>query len=238
MVVPAWNEQECVARTLGEIRTAVPDVDLVVVDDGSTDTTAQCARAVGVDVIELPYNLGVGGAVRAGFRYAVRHDYDAVVQVDADGQHDPKEIPRLLERLSDADLVIGARFAERGDYVVRGPRRWAVVLLAKILSAIVGERLTDTTSGFRASGRAATELFSMNYPVEYLGDTVESLVIAARSGCKVAQVPVRMRTRQAGVPSHRPGKAAIYLLRANLALAVALVRRRSPVPLAEERSAL
>lgn len=228
VVVPAWNEEDCVADTVREIETAVPSADVVVVDDGSTDATALRARAAGADVIELPYNLGVGGAMRAGFRYAVRNGYDAVVQVDADGQHNPTSIPELLKKLEGSDVVIGARFADADDtYLARGPRRWAMSLLAVTLSKVAKTRLTDTTSGFRASGKSAMELFAREYPVEYLGDTVESLVIAVRSGCRVAQVPVQMRPRQGGTPSHNPWKASIYLMRANLALALALVRRRS-----------
>jgi glycosyltransferase involved in cell wall biosynthesis len=226
VVVPAWNEEACVASTVHEIRAAVPAADIVVVDDGSTDRTARQARFAGADVIQLPYNLGVGGAMRAGFRYGIRHDYDAVVQVDADGQHDPREIPVLLDALRDADVVVGARFADPGDpYRVRGPRRWAMTVLARTLSRLTGTRLTDTTSGFRGSGRAALEVFARYYPVEYLGDTVESLVIATRAGCRVTQVPVHMRPRRGGTASHNPLKALVYLLRANLALGLALIRR-------------
>lgn len=133
--------------------TALPEADVLVVDDGSTDRTAEIAAGAGARVLSLPYNLGVGGAMRAGYRYAVRRGYDIGVQVDGDGQHDPTEIAQLLGRLTDADLVIGARFAERGQYAVRGPRAWAMWLLAKALSMITGARLTDTTSGFRAANR-------------------------------------------------------------------------------------
>jgi glycosyltransferase involved in cell wall biosynthesis len=238
VVVPAWNEESCVADTIHEIRSAVPHADIIVVDDGSTDRTAHRARHAGADVIELSYNLGVGGAMRAGFRYAERHNYDTVIQVDADGQHDPQELPALLEKLAEGyDVVIGARFAERGEYKVRGPRKWAMVLIAKVLSRITGTRLTDATSGFKASGSRAIALFADHYPAEYLGDTIEALVIAARTGCRVAQVPVHMRCRRGGVPSHSPVKSAVYLFRAMLALAMALVRRYPQrVPAIGERS--
>jgi glycosyltransferase involved in cell wall biosynthesis len=226
VVVPAWNEEACVGGTVREVRAAVPAADIVVVDDGSTDRTAQQARLAGADVIQLPYNLGVGGAMRAGFRYGIRHGYDALVQVDADGQHNPEEIPALLDALRDADVVVGARFADPGDlYHVHGPRRWAMTVLARTLSRITGTRLTDSTSGFRCSGRAAMEIFARYYPAEYLGDTVESLVIATRAGCRVTQVPVRMRPRRGGAPSHNPAKALVYLMRANVALGLALIRR-------------
>jgi glycosyltransferase involved in cell wall biosynthesis len=176
-------------------------------------------------VCRLPFNLGVGGAMRAGYRYALRHGYDVAVQVDADGQHDPAYVPRLVARLADADLVIGARFAGEGDYPVRGPRRWAMRLLAATLSRLARTRLTDVTSGFRAANARAIEVFATHYPAEYLGDTVESLVIALRTGCTVAQEPVAMRSRTAGVASQTPVKAALYLARAVIALTLALVRR-------------
>lgn len=226
VIVPAWNEEISVGRTVAEILRTNPQVDVLVVDDGSGDRTAQRAAAAGARVAQLPFNLGVGGAMRTGYRYAQRHDYDVAVQIDADGQHDPSFLPALLERLEDADIVIGARFARDGDnYQVRGPRRWAMVLLAKVLSRISRTRLTDTTSGFRAANRRAIAVFGAHYPAEYLGDTVESLVIAVRTGCKVTQEPVDMRVRVAGQASQSPFKSTIYLLRAVVALGLALVRR-------------
>ncbi|TNC29622.1 glycosyltransferase family 2 protein [Amycolatopsis alkalitolerans] len=225
IIVPAWNEEPCIGRTIHEIRTALPDLDVLVVDDGSTDGTVAAARQAGATVLELPYNLGVGGAMRAGFRYALRRGYHTAVQVDADGQHDPREVPALLAKLDEADIVIGARFDEDGGYRVRGPRRWAMVVLAKVISRLARTKLTDTTSGFRATGPRALPLFARYYPAEYLGDTVESLVIALRAGCRVTQVTARMRPRSDGRPSHRPIKAGVYLFRAGFALLLALVRR-------------
>jgi glycosyltransferase involved in cell wall biosynthesis len=225
VLMPAWNEELGVGTVVKEVQAALPDADVLVIDDGSTDRTAEVATGAGARVLSLPYNLGVGGAMRAGYRYATRSGYGYSVQVDADGQHDPAEIPRLLDQLADADLVIGARFAQRGSYQVAGPRGWAMWLLARTLSGITGVRLTDTTSGFRACNRTAMALFARHYPAEYLGDTVESLVIAHRAGCRIAQVPVHMRPRANGVPSHSAGKAAVYLGRACLALVLALVRR-------------
>lgn len=226
IVVPAWNEERNVGDTVREIRAATPDLPVLVVSDGSTDRTAQVAGAAGALVLELPFNLGVGGAMRAGFRYAVRHGFTAAVQVDADGQHDPTEVPALLDKLADADVVIGARFSTGDDgYRVRGPRKWAMVVLSKILSRLAKTRLTDATSGFKATGGRALPVFAEHYPVEYLGDTIESLVIALRSGCVVTQVPARMRPRRGGAPSHRPIKSMIYLFRAGFALLLALIRR-------------
>ncbi|HEY0645083.1 MAG TPA: glycosyltransferase family 2 protein [Nocardioides sp.] len=225
VVIPAWNEAGVIGSTIAEVRRARPDVDLLVVDDGSGDGTAAVAEAAGALVARLPYNLGVGGAMRTGYRYAMRHDYDVVVQIDADGQHDPTYLPQLLAGLEDSDVVIGARFAGEGDYAARGPRRWALRMLAAVLSRLAGTRLTDVTSGFRVANRKAVRVFADHYPAEYLGDTVESLVIALRVGCTVSQTPVHMRPRTIGTASQSPLRAATYLVRAVAALGLALVRR-------------
>jgi len=226
VVVPAWNEQETLPAVIAELRGCVPDADVLVVNDGSTDHTSEVAWAAGARVLDLPINLGVGGAMRAGYKFAARHDYDITVQVDADGQHDPRDVAALMAALAteSADVVIGARFAGAGSYAVRGPRRWAMTVLSATLSRIAGTRLTDTTSGFRASNRRAIVLFAAEYPAEYLGDTIESLVIACRAGLRVRQVGVHMRSRAGGSPSHSPVKAALFLGRALLALVIALSR--------------
>ena len=225
VVIPALNEEQSVGQVVKEVYAARSDATVLVVDDGSTDTTREVARAAGAHVLSLPYNLGVGGALRAGFRFAERRGFDVVVQVDGDGQHEPSEIDQLVGGLESADLVIGARFAGKGDYEARGLRRLAMWLLARSLSRRAGTALTDTTSGFRAFNRRTVELFARDYPAEYLGDTVEALVIASRAGCRVVQVPVSMRPRTTGTPSHRPVKAAIHLARTLLALLMARLRR-------------
>ena len=164
--------------------------------------------------------------MRLGFRYAVERDYDTVLQIDADGQHDPAFAPQLLERIeAGADLVIGARFAGVGEYPARGPRRWAMTVLSKSLSRLAGTRLTDTTSGMRATSRPLVELFARQYPMDYLGDTVETLAMAARRGFRIEQVPVAMRVRETGKPSHAVGMSTVYLGRAFVVLVLALIRR-------------
>jgi len=225
IVVPAWNEEQAVGETVREIYSVLPMIDVLVVDDGSSDRTAEVARAAGAKVLELSYNLGVGGAMRAGFRYAVRHGYTAAVQVDADGQHDPNDLPVLLAKLSEADIVIGSRFEEGHDYAVRGPRKWAMAMLSWVFSRMARTKLTDTTSGFRACDRELINLFADWYPVEYLGDTVETLVRTLRLGYRVSQIPVAMRRRTTGTPSQSPLKAMLYLARAFFTLFLALARR-------------
>src|SRR5215207_4246845 len=183
IVMPAFNEEEAVGQVVAEVFAKLPGAAVVVIDDGSADATAQIATAAGATVITLPFNLGVGGAMRVGFKYALQRGFRYVVQVDSDGQHDPAGVPALLAELqAGADIVLGARFAGEGDYAAHGPRRWAMNILASTISRLAGTRLTDTTSGFRASGPRAIGLFAKHYPAEYLGDTIESLVIALRAG--------------------------------------------------------
>ncbi|MDR7189102.1 glycosyltransferase involved in cell wall biosynthesis [Microbacterium sp. BE35] len=234
IVMPAFNEEEAIGAVVREVRASLPGVRCVVVDDGSKDATISVAEAAGADVLRLPFNLGVGGAMRLGFKFAVENGFDAVVQIDSDGQHDPSAVPELLTHLDTADIVIGARFAGVGDYQAHGVRRFAMRIIAGVLSRTARTKLTDTTSGFKACGPRAIALFAENYPAEYLGDTIEALVIAARAGCRIVQVPVAMRVRAGGRPSHNPVKAAVYLMRAFLALGFAYLR---PAPVMIERGA-
>ncbi|MDI9627822.1 MAG: glycosyltransferase family 2 protein [Acidobacteriota bacterium] len=235
VIIPAWNEEEAIGATIAEVVAELPEVDLIVVDDGSTDRTVEVAEAAGARVLSLPYNLGVGGAMRCGYNYAQLFGYDQAIQLDADGQHDPRNVRTVLAGLEHANISIGARFAGRGDYEVRGPRKWAMSMLAGIVSSLAKTKLTDITSGFRAADRVAIAQYVKHYPVEYLGDTVDSLVVAIRSGLTVTQVAVEMRPRRAGTPSNNPYKAAIYLFRSMFALLVALTRR--PVKLTDEEDA-
>ncbi|MGO4487759.1 glycosyltransferase family 2 protein [Microbacterium sp. 2RAF4] len=233
IIVPAWNEAQNIPTTIREITAACPTYDVLVIDDGSTDSTGAVADAAGARVVRLPFNLGVGGAMRAGFLYAARHGYSRVIQVDADGQHNPQDIDRVLAGLEHADISIGARFAEVGDYVARGPRRWAMRVLARTVSRVSGATLTDVTSGFRAANRRAIAQYITYYPAEYLGDTLDSLVAAVHAGLTVTQVPVAMRPRLHGKPSQGPLSASVYLLRSVFALTLAIVRRpirRSSAP--------
>lgn len=225
IIIPAWNEQASIGATLAQVLSNSAGMDVLVVDDGSTDQTASVAAAAGATVLRLPFNLGVGAAMRTGFEYARRHGYQRAIQVDADGQHDPADIGAVLAGLDRADICIGARFAGRGEYGAKGPRRWAMSLLAVIVSRVAHTKLTDITSGFRAANRKAIEQYCRHFPAEYLGDTVDSLVMAVRSGCTVTQVPVEMRARQAGTPSSGSLRSTVYLARALFSLLLALTRR-------------
>lgn len=231
IIIPAWNEESTLLTVVGEVRSILPHADILVVNDGSTDRTSRIARAAGARVLDLPVNLGVGGAMRAGYRFAQRQGYDRTVQLDADGQHDPSAVADLFAPIAagEADVVIGARFAGVGSYPVGVVRRLTMWTLSTVLSRVSGTRLTDTTSGFKACNRRAILRFAADYPAEYLGDTIESLVIAARSGLRIQQVGVQMRPRAGGQPSHGPFRSGVFLVRALLAMLIALTRPRTAV---------
>ena len=218
VAIPAWNEQGSIAAVVAKVREHRPQADILVVDDGSTDATAELAAAAGARVVSLPFNVGVGGAMRTAFLYAKREGYVALVQVDADGQHDPADLDRVLDGLADADVVVGTRFHPDSMYFVGGPRRWAMVMLSKTLSRMNRGMISDPTSGFRSAGPRAIELFAVDYPADYLGDTVGSLAIAIRHGLVVHEVPVTMYFRQTGRPSKNAVWSALYLGRATLAI--------------------
>ena len=228
IAIPAWNEAASIADVINKVREHRPDVDILVVDDGSQDSTASLARQVGATVVSLPFNVGVGGAMRTAFLYAQRHGYRALAQVDADGQHDPGDLDRILEGLDTADIVVGTRFHPHSMYFVGGPRRWAMVLLSKALSRMNRGTISDPTSGFRSAGPRAIDLFAAEYPADYLGDTVGSLAIAIRQGFVVHEAPVTMYFRQTGRPSKNALWSAMYLGRATLAILATSLKRRTP----------
>jgi len=230
-VVPAYNEQASIARVISQIRDNAPDFDVLVVDDGSTDATRQRADATGARVLRLPYNLGIGGAVQAGFTFALEHGYDRMVQVDGDGQHDPHEIHRLMGTMAEdpsIDVVCGSRFLT-ADHRYPAPisRRTGIHIFAFILSRIMGQRVSDPTSGFRLYNASAIALFARDYPHDY--PEVEAVLMVHHHRLRMIEVPVRMFLRNGGVSSISSGKSVYYMIKVLLALFVGLARRR-PVP--------
>lgn len=215
VIIPALNEEESIASVIADLQKYVPDCDQLVIDDGSSDDTAARARAAGARVVSLPFNMGVGTALRTGFRYAARNGYDRVIQTDADGQHPPSQI-RYLEAALDsgADLAIGSRFlAGDGHYSVEGTRALAMRILHVLTRVLTGRGVVDSTSGFRGFSRPVIESFSQSYPREFLSDTVEALLMASYAGFRIREVPVRMRHRETGVPSHRSVRLAYHYVR-------------------------
>jgi glycosyltransferase involved in cell wall biosynthesis len=228
IIIPAFNEEQALPAVLADLARADIGADVLVIDDGSADRTSEVARQGGARVATLPFNLGIGGALRTGFRFAARNDYDCAIQFDADGQHLASEIPFLRAAIRQGvNVVIGTRFArdDRAYTVgrVRGGGMRALRLLILVLSGI---RLSDTSSGFRAFDRRAIEFFAASYPAEYM-DSVEALLLALQSGLEVQEVPVRMRERQGGVASNRSWKLAYHYIRVVVVLAssVRLSRR-------------
>ena len=225
VVVPAYNEQEALPSVLAQLAATVGDLDVIVVDDGSSDSTATVARDAGVRCIVLPFNLGIGGALRAGYRYAVDHGYQRAVQFDADGQHRADQIGVLTAALdSGADLAVGSRFLE-GDYDVGRSRAAAMWVLRVGVRVITGQSFSDTSSGFRAIRGDLLEVFAREYPVNYM-DSVETLVEACRRGYTVVEVPALMGQRAGGVPSQRPLRLAYHYARLIVAL-IGSPRRRT-----------
>ncbi len=225
-IVPALNEQASIARVVAEINEADPGFDVVVVDDGSLDRTAEVAEATGARVLRLPFNLGIGGAVQTGYRYAYENGYSIAVQIDGDGQHDPKELAALLAPLlaGEADVVIGSRFAGAGTYRAQLSRRPGIRVFAWIVSLVVRRRITDSSSSFRAMNRRALALFSVDYPHGFL-ETVEATVLAARSGLRLVEVPVVMRERTEGTSTLTFARSLWYAAKVLLAVFVSLFRR-------------
>jgi glycosyltransferase involved in cell wall biosynthesis len=227
VIIPAYNEREALPGTLQELRAEVPELDVLVVDDGSADETAALARKEGVEAVRLPFNLGVGGAVRTGLHYARDEGYRRAVVFDADGQHSPQAIRTLLAALDEgADLVVGSRFMEGADpYDLGRSRRRAMHLLQTIVRRITGQAFTDTTSGFRAFDRPVIELLARDYPAEYLADTVEVLLMVAYAGFRIVEVPASMRARTLGQPSNRNVKLIVNYLRLLVGIVSSASRR-------------
>ncbi|MEZ5381318.1 MAG: glycosyltransferase family 2 protein [Microthrixaceae bacterium] len=235
VIIPAYNEQASIGDLLDRLAACGPLrglCDVLVVDDGSSDATLAEARRRGVAVAPLPIHLGIGAALRAGFRHAADAGYERAVQLDADGQHDPAEITRILAGLDDgADLVIGSRFVEPGDsdsgrYLPSRSRRVAMRWLRLGVRAHTGARHTDPSSGFRGFSRRMIQAFADDYPLDYL-ESVEALITAHHLGYRVAEVPITGRVRVAGVPSHRGHRLGFHYLR--MWLSLSLKRRRRPV---------
>ncbi len=227
MLIPAYNEADALGATLDELKAIVAGLDVVVVDDGSLDATAAVAARHGARVVRLPFNLGVGGAVRTGLRYARDRGYDRVVVFDADGQHNPASVPVLLNALdAGADMAVGSRFAVPGNFEVGVLRRHAMGLLHRIVGWSTGQQFTDTTSGLRAFGRPVIERLAVDYPVEYLADTVEVLLMVTKAGYRIAEVSTPMRPRAGGEPSSVRLWLVLNYLRLLVGILASISRRR------------
>jgi hypothetical protein len=231
-IVPAYNEAGAIAGTIDELRRHAPQFDVVVVDDGSTDGTAEIARRAGSRVLQLPFNLGIGGAVQAGYVWAAEHGYQVAVQVDGDGQHDPRCLPVMLEHLRsrpDLNMVTGSRFlaSEGHGYRSSASRRLGIRIFGRILSWVVRRPVTDPTSGLRMTDRQGIELFARDYPHDY--PEVEAVLLLHHHRLAAEELPVRMRERQTGTSSINASQSIYYMVKVLLAIFVGLLRSRPSV---------
>jgi glycosyltransferase involved in cell wall biosynthesis len=228
-IVPALNEEGSIEGVLGELAAFDPELEVVVVDDGSTDRTAEIALARGAHVLPLPFRLGIGGAVQTGFRYAFENGFDVAVRVDGDGQHDPAQLSSLLAPVlaGEADIVVGSRFVGTAGYRSSRSRRVGIRVLGSAVSLLARQRVTDPTSGFQALNRRAIALFAADYPHDY--PEVEAVLLVAKHHLRLIEVPVSMRERSAGQSSIGALASVYYMVKVLLALFVAMFRR-SAVP--------
>jgi glycosyltransferase involved in cell wall biosynthesis len=231
VVIPAYNESSTIAEVLDGLRARAPQFDALVVDDGSTDGTARISERLGARVLRMPFNLGIGGAVQAGFVFAMENGYDYVAQVDGDGQHEPGELPKLVAAMDapvSVDMVCGSRFlTDDFEYPAPISRRTGIHIFSFVLSRLVAGRISDPTSGFRLYNRRAIELFARDYPHDY--PEVEAVLMLHHHRLRMREVPVQMYTRGGGRSSISTGKSAYYMIKVLLALVVGLARRRPVV---------
>ena len=226
VIIPAYNEEKSLPGVIADLRKHAPHADVIVVDDGSQDGTARTARECSVTVLRLPFNLGIGGAMQTGYRYAARYGYDIAVQFDGDGQHLAEEIAALMTALQSgtADIVVGSRFLLKTEYRASFFRRIGIWIFSTVLSRILGIQVTDTTSGFRAVNRDVIRFFAGTYPEDY--PEVESLVLLHRAGLRIAEAPVKMRVRSEGKSSITPLRSLYYMVKVLLAVTIDLMKKR------------
>jgi glycosyltransferase involved in cell wall biosynthesis len=227
VIVPAFNECGNIGRTVQEIRKIADGVDILVIDDGSRDATADEARSAGGMVVSLPFNLGIGAAVQTGFQYAQKYHYDIAVQIDGDGQHDASFLEKLVSpiRQDAADMVVGSRFLEKtGGFRSSFSRRMGISFFVHLINALTGVKINDPTSGFRAYNKKMIALFSEYYPHDF--PEPEAIVVSQQAGARIAEIPVVMRAREAGSSSIRYFKTLYYMAKVTLAIVLHMIRQK------------
>jgi glycosyltransferase involved in cell wall biosynthesis len=225
IIIPAYNEEESIGGVIEAVKRDGPQADILVVNDGSNDKTASIARQYGITVLDHPYNICIGATMQTGYRYAALAGYDIAVQVDADGQHPADQIKNLIEPILNnvAHVVVGSRFLGKGEYRSSLARLTGIALFSRLISAILRERVTDTTSGFRAAGREVIEFFSRIYPDDY--PEAEALVLLHKKGFDIIEVPVKMAERTGGRSSITPARSLYYMIKVLLAIFVDLLKK-------------
>lgn len=224
IIIPAYNESACIEDTVHDIMENAADFDYVIINDCSTDNTREICERNGFNIVNLPINLGIGGAVQTGYMYAMEYGYDVAVQVDGDGQHDPQFLRQMAEYLEEhkVDMVIGSRFIEKEGFQSSWLRRVGIVYFTKLIKLCTGATITDPTSGLRMAGKKVIRMFADCYPKDY--PEPESTVMALMQGCKVDEIPVVMRERQGGVSSITMKKSIYYMIKVTLAILMETIR--------------
>ena len=224
IIIPAYNEKESLPDVIASVRKEIPEADILVINDGSTDATGFIARREKVEVIDLPYNMGIGAAMQTGYKYSFAEGYDVSVQFDGDGQHPANQIRNILRQLQEgrADVIIGSRFLEDTGYVPSFSRSIGIVMFARLMSIIMRQKITDPTSGFRAANRAVIEFYSRHYPEDY--PEVEALVLLHRAGFTMTEVAVKMEKRMSGRSSITPVRGIYYMIKVTLAVLIDLLK--------------
>ncbi|GGH32384.1 glycosyltransferase family 2 protein [Paenibacillus segetis] len=222
VIIPAYNEEGSIASVIRDIHRFAPSVDIVVINDGSTDRTKQRATEAGAKVLTLPYNVGIGGGMQTGYIYAKQHGYEIAIQMDADGQHLASELPKLIAQTEQYDLVIGSRYVENTSYRSSLLRRVGMVFFSNLVTLVTGQRFTDTTSGFRAAGPRVIDLYAKYYPMDY--PEVEALIYLKRKGCRITEVATEMRNRETGKSSITPIKSVYYMVKVTLSVLMSAIR--------------
>ena len=225
VIIPAYNEAENIVNTVHSIAERAPDFDYVIINDCSTDDTRKICERNKFNIVNLPINLGIGGAVQTGYQYAAKHDYDIAVQVDGDGQHDPAFLEEMCRKLMDGqlDMVIGSRFIAREGFQSSAIRRFGITYFTKLIRLLTGKKITDPTSGLRMAGKKVISQFAEDYPRDY--PEPESVAAIIRKGCRVEEIPVVMQERQGGVSSISPLKSVYYMIKVTLAIFIEVIRK-------------
>ena len=218
IIIPAYNEAENISGTLNDLKEQCPWADYLIINDCSTDGTRQILEKLGVEYLDLPINLGIGGGVQTGYRYAMEHGYDIAIQFDGDGQHMAQYISNLIDPIArgQADVVIGSRFIEKQGFQSSAMRRFGIGFLSKLIYLLSGVNVMDATSGFRAVNRKMIAFYAKNYAQDY--PEPEAILAAGCAGARICEVPVEMRDRQGGVSSISPAKSVYYMIKVSLAL--------------------
>lgn len=224
VIIPAYNEEATIKNVIQRIKLKMPQADILVVNDGSKDNTSRKAKTAGAKVIDLPYNLGIGGAMQTGYLYAKENGYDIAVQVDGDGQHDPSYIKELIEPIinNSADVVVGSRYIIKTNYKSSVFRRMGMIFFSFLVSTLTNQKFKDTTSGFRAVNKEVINYFSNHYPVDY--PEVDVLIRLKKRNFRIAELPVEMYKRQGGKSSITTFRSLYYMLKVSLAIIIGTLR--------------